>query len=77
MAEYKDWNKAVERLLELPDRYPFYEQFKGNYLYAASICEKELKDPERAKSILKKCMEKYPGTGLSAEAERQLKRLGG
>jgi len=77
MAEYGDWRKAVERLIELPVKYPFYGQFKGNYLYAASICEKELKDREKAKEILKKCIENYPGTNLAREAEKQLNRLGG
>jgi len=77
MIELGDWEKAIERLTELPSRYPFYERFRGNYLYAASICEKELKDKNRAIEILKECVKKYPGTSLADEAEKQIERLGG
>ena len=76
-AEQEKWQKAAERLLELPERYPRYPRFGENYLRAASIHERELNDPERAADILRDCMNRYPGTDLAAEAEKQYKRITG
>ncbi len=76
-AEQEKWREAAERLLELPDRYPLYRPFGENYLRAASIHERELNDPERAARILRDCMNRYPGTDLAAEAEKQYKRITG
>ncbi|RKZ08205.1 hypothetical protein DRQ05_01905 [bacterium] len=75
MVEFGDWQKAVETLVSLPDIYPQYENFKANYLYAASICETELKDRGRAEKILTRCIEKYPGSEVAKEAKKQLDRL--
>lgn len=69
------WEEAAARLLVLPDRYPRYPRFWGNYLMAASIYEKELGKPDRAAEVLEQCIERYPGTALAAEAEKQYTRL--
>ena len=69
------WEEAADRLLVLPDRYPTYPGFWGNYLIAASIYEKELGAPDRAIEALEQCMDRYPGTTLAAEAEEQHTRL--
>jgi tetratricopeptide (TPR) repeat protein len=69
------WEDAAASLLQLPDKYPRYPRFWGNYLMAASIYEKELKSPDRAIEALEQCMERYPGTALAAEAEKQYTRL--
>ena len=77
LVEQEKWQEAARRLLELPDRYPRYHRFRENYLRAASIHERELNDPERAAEILRDCMNRYPGTDLAAEAERQHRRITG
>ena len=74
-GEMEHWKEAADRLLVLPDRYPGYPGFWGNYLMAASIYEKELGKPDRAAEVLKQCMDRYPGTALAAEAEKQYTRL--
>jgi len=74
-TEEGKWEEAVGKLLELVDSYPRYEHFRGNYLRAASICEQKLKDNRRAEEILSICVEKYPGTSLAEEAEKQLDRI--
>lgn len=76
-AEQEKWREAAGRLLELPDRYPRYTRFGENYLRAASIHERELNDTEHAAEILRDCMNRYPGTDLAAEAEKQYKRITG
>ncbi len=75
LSEQEKWNRAVERLLDLPERYPYYENFRGNCLMAASICEKELNDRNRAVEILRRCSKKYPGSEVAREAEEQIRRL--
>jgi TolA-binding protein len=74
-AEQEEWQEAANRLIELPHRYPFYRRFRENYLMAASIYERELGDADKAAEILGLCVEKYPGTDVALEAEKQLKRL--
>lgn len=74
-ADMNEWAKAAELLLELPERYPSYWRFRENYLAAASIYEKELDDNTRASQALRICMERYPGTALAEEAEKQYRRL--
>lgn len=75
MTEEGKWEEAVERLLELVEEYPGYINFRNNYLRAASICEKKLKDTDRAEEILTICIERYPETSLASEAEKQLARI--
>lgn len=77
LIEEKKWEEAVNKLLEQAAKYPRYTPFMQNYLSAASICELELGDNERAASILEMCIEKHGGTGLAEEAEKQLKRIRG
>jgi tetratricopeptide (TPR) repeat protein len=74
-SEMEHWEEAADRLLVLPDRYPGYPGFWGNYLIAASIYEKELGSPDRAAEVLKQCMDRFPGTTLAAEAEKRYTRL--
>ncbi len=74
-TEQKMWARAAELLVELPDKYPDYTGFMQNYLMAASIYENEMGDAVRASRILLLCIDKYPGTGLAAEAEKQLARI--
>ncbi len=69
------WEEAAARLLQLPDKYPRYPRFWGNYLMAASIYERELGKPDKAVEVLEQCIERFPGTALAAEAEKQHKRL--
>jgi TolA-binding protein len=76
-TEQKRWRDAVKLLLELPLKYPDYTRFAQNYLMAASIHEQELGEQDRAAEILKTCMERYPGTTLAAEAEKQYRRIRG
>ncbi len=71
----KRWSEAAERLLTLPARYPQYPRFAQSYLTAASIYEKELGDLEKALDALERCVELYPETGLSKEAEKQIDRI--
>ena len=42
---------------------------------AASIYEKELKDSKRATETLRICMERYPGSPVAVEAEKQYRRI--
>jgi tetratricopeptide (TPR) repeat protein len=74
-ADMGRWEEAADLLLRLPEKYPGYPRFRGNYLMAASIYEKELGDSKRAAETLRICMERYPGSPLAAEAERQYRRL--
>jgi len=74
-ADMERWEEAAGLLLQLPDKYPGYPRFRGNYLMAASIYEKELKDSRRAADVLRTCMERYPGSTLASEAEKQYRRL--
>ncbi len=74
-ADMEEWEKAADLLLQLPERYPRYSRFRQNYLMAASIFEKELNDTKRAAEALFICMERYPGTPLAEEAEKQYRRL--
>lgn len=74
-ADMGEWEKAAELLLQLPERHPYYPGFRTNYLTAASIYEKELGDAKRASQALRICMERYPGSPLAAEAEKQYRRL--
>lgn len=76
-VEQKKWREAAERLIALPDKYPNYVKFRENYLKAASIHEVELNDKKGAAEILETCMNRYPGTDLAAEAEKQYKRIKG
>jgi TolA-binding protein len=76
-VEQGKWREAAGRLIELPDKYPNYAKFRGNYLKAASIHERELNDKKSAAEILETCMNRYPGTDLAAEAEKQHKRIKG
>ncbi|MCK4237108.1 MAG: tetratricopeptide repeat protein [Candidatus Krumholzibacteria bacterium] len=76
-AEQKKWHEVIERLLELPDRYPDYIRFMENYLKAASIHENELGRKDKAAEVLRTCIDKYPGTDLAVEAGEHLKRLEG
>lgn len=75
LSEQGKWDEAATRLIDLPDLYPAFIRLRGNYLMAASIYEEELGDSDRAVEILQRCIEKYPGTDLAVEAERQLRRL--
>jgi tetratricopeptide (TPR) repeat protein len=77
MTEQEEWAAAADRLLELPALYPYYTRFRGNYLMAASIYERELNDADRAAEILRRCIEEYPETDIAVEAEAQLKRIKG
>ncbi|MBU8920319.1 MAG: tetratricopeptide repeat protein [Bacteroidales bacterium] len=74
-SEDGKWNEAAEHLLGLPEKYPDYHKFRGNYLLAASIFENELGDTERATAILAECIERYPDTGIDTEAEKQIERI--
>jgi len=74
-ADMERWEEAAALLLRLPEKYPGYPRFRGNYLMAASIYEKELGDSKRAADALRICMERYPGSPLAAEAEKQFWRL--
>ena len=74
-ADMERWEETAGLLLQLPEKYPGYPRFRGNYLMAASIYEKELKDSKRAAEALRACMERYPGSPLAAEAEKQYRRL--
>ncbi len=74
-ADLQEWEKAANLLLQLPDKYPGYPPFRLNYLRAASIYEKELGDTTRASQALRICMERYPGSPIAAEAEKQYRRL--
>ncbi len=76
-VEQGKWPEAARRLIALPDKYPNYVKFRENYLKAASIHERELKDKKGAAEILETCMRRYPGTDLAAEAEKQHKRIKG
>ncbi len=76
-VEQGKWREAAGRLIALPDKYPDYVKFRENYLKAASIHERELKDKKGAAEILETCMNRYPGTELAAEAEKQHKRIKG
>ncbi|MCK4537988.1 MAG: tetratricopeptide repeat protein [Candidatus Krumholzibacteria bacterium] len=69
------WDEAAEHLLGLPAKYPDYHKFRGNYLLAASIFEKELGDKDRATEILTECIGKYPDSGIDAEAQKQIDRI--
>ncbi len=77
LAERKRWREVAERLVKLPDRYPDYTPFRGNYMRAASIRERELDDPEGAARLLETCVAKYPDTELARAATRELARLRG
>jgi tetratricopeptide (TPR) repeat protein len=74
-ADMERWEEAISLLLRLPDEYPRHPRFRENYLIAASIYERELGDPAKAAETLRICMERYPGTPLAAEAEKQYRRL--
>ncbi len=76
LTETKRWKEAAERLTTIVDRYPDYSPFRGNYLRAASIYEKELGDRTQAIRELETCAAKYPGTELAGAARRELARLG-
>lgn len=75
LVETKRWREASDALLALPDRYPDYAPFRENYLRAASIQERELKNPAAAARLLEACAAKYPGTDLARAAEKELARL--
>lgn len=75
LAEQDRWQEAANGLIALPGRYPGYRRFMGNYLMAASIYENELGDDGRALETLRLCVQRYPGTDLAAEAERQIARI--
>jgi TolA-binding protein len=74
-ADMKRWEEAADLLLLLPEKYPGYPRFRDNYLMAASIYEKELGDAQRAAEALRICMERYPGSPLAEEAEKQYRRI--
>ncbi len=76
-SEQDKWHDAIRLLLLLPDKYPRYTRFRENYLAAASIYENELGDGDAAAETLSKCMERYRGSNLAAEAERQYRRIKG
>jgi tetratricopeptide (TPR) repeat protein len=71
------WKEAAEHLLGLPAKYPDYHKFRGNYLLAASIFENELDEIDRATAILTECIERYPGSGIDVEAQKQIDRIRG
>jgi len=75
LSEDTRWREAAEKLLSLPGRYPEYTPFRENYLRAASIYERELKDKSGAIETLERCVEKYPGTELAQAAQKELARL--
>ncbi len=75
LVETKRWREAIDALLALPDRYPDYTPFRANYLRAASMHERELKDPAAAARVLEACVAAYPGTDLARAAEKELARL--
>jgi tetratricopeptide (TPR) repeat protein len=77
LSEQNEWEMAMERLLSLPEKYPGYKELRGNYLMAASICEKELGDKDRAIEILRSCVKKYPNTEVAAKAADQIQKLEG
>jgi tetratricopeptide (TPR) repeat protein len=74
-SDMEQWEAAADLLLRLPDKYSGYTRFRDNYLMAASIYEKELGDTQRAAEALRICMERYPGSPLAEEAEKQYRRI--
>ncbi|MBN1162984.1 MAG: tetratricopeptide repeat protein [Candidatus Krumholzibacteriota bacterium] len=74
-VEQGKWPEAIALLLTLPDKFPEYSKFGENYLMAASIYEKEIKDLEQAAQTLRRCMEKYPNTDLARAAEKEYRRI--
>ncbi len=76
-VEMERWQKAIDLLLALPDRYPGYKRFQMNFLTAASILEEKMEDKEAAVNLLERCIERYPETEAASEAANQIRRLGG
>lgn len=75
LTENGRWKEAAERLTAIPDRYTDYSPFRGNYLRAASIYEKELGDKGQAIRALETCVAKYPGTDIAGLANKELERI--
>ena len=73
--EQKDWKRAIDYLVELPDRYPRYERFRTSYLRAASIYEKELADRQAAVRLLETCTQRYPGSKVAEVAQERIRHL--
>ncbi|MBN2184716.1 MAG: tetratricopeptide repeat protein [Candidatus Krumholzibacteriota bacterium] len=71
----KKWEKTAERLLSLPARYPQYPRLAQSFLTAASIYEKELGDKGKAVEALERCVEMYPESNVSKEAEKHINRM--
>jgi tetratricopeptide (TPR) repeat protein len=71
----KKWDKAVDQLLSLISKYPWYTPFRENFIRAALICENKLNDKKRAVTILNECIENFPESPLAEEAKKHLNRI--
>ncbi|MCD6380524.1 tetratricopeptide repeat protein [bacterium] len=68
------WDKAVQQLLSLISKYPWYTPFRENFLRAALICENKLNDKKRAVTILNDFIKNFPESPLAEKAKKQLNR---
>lgn len=73
--ERKQWKKAVDLLVSLPDRYPWYPRFHTAFLDASAICEKELGDTTSALEYLRAAADRYPDTKVATMAHDAMRRL--
>jgi len=67
--------KAIEALNILRERYPDSDQGESALFMQAFIYDTELNDKDKAKSIYKEFMDKYPGHPLHGSAEASYEQL--
>ncbi len=67
--------KAIESLNLLRERYPDSDQGEAALFMQAFIYDTEMNDKDKAKSIYKEFMEKYPGHPLHSSAKASYEQL--
>ena len=73
----KQWDRAIEHLVGMPERYPDFVALHGNYVTAAEIYERELNDVPKAIEVLEECRARYPDSPVLTNVDAALERLRG